>query len=244
MIAPDGPLDASPILFKDVELAGGHGSVVSASLHASALGIFEARLNGVSVGPDLMSPGWSAYQWRLRYRSYDVTDRLDQSTRLTLSLGNGWFHGTLGWEGQRHSYGTRLGAIAQLEVTFEDGYQQLIATDRSWSACASDVLENDLYNGQTIDARLRRPEWATPGVCVPNQTGVEEIDFDTGRLAPVRRASDCASGDRAPTSTDTEAGRWSGHRRLRAELGRLDAIPGAWGARAGHHGAACRSARR
>ncbi|AYC35980.1 hypothetical protein DWG14_00188 [Streptomyces griseorubiginosus] len=184
MIAPDGPLDASPILFKDVELAGGHGSVVSASLHASALGIFEARLNGVSVGPDLMSPGWSAYQWRLRYRSYDVTDRLDQSTRLTLSLGNGWFHGTLGWEGQRHSYGTRLGAIAQLEVMFEDGHQQLIATDRSWSACASDVLENDLYNGQTIDARLRRPEWATPGVCVPNQTGVEEIDFDTGRLAP------------------------------------------------------------
>ena len=47
MIAPDGSLDASPILFKDVELAGGHGSVVSASLHASALGIFEARLNGV-----------------------------------------------------------------------------------------------------------------------------------------------------------------------------------------------------
>ncbi|WP_313817471.1 alpha-L-rhamnosidase N-terminal domain-containing protein, partial [Citricoccus sp.] len=29
--------------------------------------------DGVPVGPDVLSPGWSSYEWRLRYRSYDVT---------------------------------------------------------------------------------------------------------------------------------------------------------------------------
>ena len=45
------------------------------------------------------------------------------------------------------------GRFAQLEVTFEDGHVQHVGTDERWRAGASAVLANDLYDGETIDAR-------------------------------------------------------------------------------------------
>ena len=49
----------------------------------------------------MLSPGWSSYEWRLRYRSYDVTALLRETSVLGLSLGNGWYRGRLGWTGGR-----------------------------------------------------------------------------------------------------------------------------------------------
>lgn len=46
---------------------------------------------------DVLSPGWSSYEWRLRYRSYDVTSLLQPTSVLGIALGNGWFRGRLGW---------------------------------------------------------------------------------------------------------------------------------------------------
>ena len=48
---------------------------------------------------DLLEPGWSSYQWRLRYRTYDVAEMLSDSSVLAAMLGNGWYRGRLGWAG-------------------------------------------------------------------------------------------------------------------------------------------------
>ena len=52
------------------------GEVVRARLYASAHGLYEAELNGRRVGDDTLSPGWTSYDSRLRYYTYDVTDLL------------------------------------------------------------------------------------------------------------------------------------------------------------------------
>jgi hypothetical protein len=66
-------------------------------LHATARGVFTATINGVPVSDDVLSPGWSSYEWRLRYRSYDVTNLLRSAPEtdivLGIALGNGWFRG-------------------------------------------------------------------------------------------------------------------------------------------------------
>ena len=89
-------------------------------LHATAHGVFQAYLDGALVGDDVLSPGWSSYEWRLRYNEHDVTALLAETpaegTVLGLALGNGWFRGRLGWAGGRAYYGSELGAFAQLEV--------------------------------------------------------------------------------------------------------------------------------
>ena len=157
------------------------GEVVAAVLHISSLGVHEAFLDGRPVAADVLSPGWSAYEWRLRYRSHDVTALLRDGSELTVAVGNGWYRGRLGFQGARAVYGDRLGLVAQLEVTYADGHVQVIGTDSSWLAGPSDTIADDLYDGQTIDARRR--SLALDGVESQNFP-VRLLEFDTGRLAP------------------------------------------------------------
>jgi alpha-L-rhamnosidase len=184
MISPADDFAGAPLLRREFALASGHGAVLSARLDVSGLGVFEAYLNGRAAGPDVLSPGWSSYEWRLRYRTYDVTDLLHPATVLGIALGNGWSRGRLGWNGNRAFYGDRLAVIAQLEVTFVDGHRQLVSTDETWRAGPSATLANDLYDGQTIDARLAEATWMHPGAEPPGWGSVETLEFDTSRLTP------------------------------------------------------------
>jgi alpha-L-rhamnosidase len=184
MIAADEEFDGAPLLRHEFTLESGHSAVASATLTVTALGLVETWLNGHRITDDLLTPGWSSYEWRLRYATYDVTGLVHPSNVLGMALGNGWFRGRLGWSGRSAFYGAELGAFAQLEVTFDDGSIQVIATDRSWTAGPSAVVANDLYDGETIDARLRDDSWLRPGFVSENWVGVHVLDFDAEILAP------------------------------------------------------------
>jgi alpha-L-rhamnosidase len=185
-IAPNDDFDGAPLLRTEFVLEEGHGPVARATLHATAHGIFEAYLNGQPVSDDVLSPGWSSYEWRLRYRSYDVTSLLQPTSVLGIALGNGWFRGRLGWSGAGAFYGDELAALAQLEIEFSDGHLQMIMTDESWTAGPSAVVSNDLYDGETIDARRQSDAWLQSGFSTQSSmgqswTGVHpgKIDFET-----------------------------------------------------------------
>lgn len=184
MIAPLEDLGGAPLLRRVFSLDEGHGDVASALLHVSSLGVFEAHLNGSPVADDVLSPGWSSYEWRLRYRTYDVTTHLQPTSVLGIALGNGWFRGHLGFIGSKALYGDRLGVIAQLEISFADGHRQVVVTDDGWTAGASATLENDLYDGQVIDARLRDDTWSHSPHEPAGWVGVDVVDFDRARLVP------------------------------------------------------------
>jgi alpha-L-rhamnosidase len=189
MISPDEDFAGAPLLRTEVRLDAGHGDVTDASLRATAHGVFTAWINGTPVSDDVLSPGWTSYEWRLRYREYDVTDLVraapDGNLVLGLALGNGWFRGRLGWGGGRAYYGSELGALAQLEIVFADGHRQVVGTDEAWRAGPSDVLENDLYDGETIDARLRDDAWLRSGFAAEGWAGVHvDGGFDPSVLTP------------------------------------------------------------
>jgi alpha-L-rhamnosidase len=183
-ISPNEDFDGAPLLRTEFVLEEGHGSVARATLHATAHGIFEAYLNGQPVSDDVLSPGWSSYEWRLRYRSYDVTSLVEPRSVLGVALGNGWFRGRLGWGGGRAHYGEELAALAQLEIEFADGHRQMIITDESWMAGPSAVVSNDLYDGETIDARRNSEAWLQPGFSNDGWTGVHRANIDFSTLAP------------------------------------------------------------
>ncbi|HWS46200.1 MAG TPA: family 78 glycoside hydrolase catalytic domain [Acidimicrobiia bacterium] len=184
MISPVDDLAGAPRLRHAFTLDGGHGAVQSASLHVSSLGVFNAYVNGTPVSDDVLSPGWTSYEWRLRYRTYDVTRLLEERSVLAVVLGNGWYRGRLGWDGGGARYGDRLGVIAQLEIDFADGHSQLVVSDSTWTAGPSEVVANDLYDGQTIDARRYDDAWMLTGPPPAGWVAVEVIDFDPARLTP------------------------------------------------------------
>lgn len=155
LIAPTTPLEGAPTLVGTLVLDEGHGPVVRAVLRYSALGIVDAVLNGAPVSEDVLTPGWSSYEWRVRVADADVTALLEAESTLALTLGNGWYRGGLTWAGATGVYGDRLAAIAELSIDYADGHVQVWGTDLSWSAHASATTADDLYNGQTIDARRR-----------------------------------------------------------------------------------------
>ena len=182
MIAPDNDFNGAPLLRKQFELVHGHGAPAKAVLKSTAFGIFEATINGQAVGADVLSPGWSSYEWRLRYRTYDVTELLEPVTVLGAALGNGWFRGNLSWNGNSAFYGPELGFFAQLDIEYSDGFTQTITTDESWQSGPSSTTANDIYNGQSIDARLSGENWERPGFESTAWAGVHALDFDTSRL--------------------------------------------------------------
>jgi alpha-L-rhamnosidase len=184
MISPDDDFAGAPLLRREILLDEGHGLPVRAELHATSLGVFEAFLGGRPVSEDVLSPGWSSYEWRVRYRSYDVTSLLTGPTVLGFSLGNGWYRGRLGFQGNRALYGDELGLLAELEITFGDGHVQTIGTDESWQAGPSAVTANDIYDGQTIDARRNDDAWLLPGAEPEGWTGVHTVPFEAARLTP------------------------------------------------------------
>jgi alpha-L-rhamnosidase len=188
MITP-GSDHPAPRLRREFSLEPGHGPVSSARWRVSAHGVVEAYLNGEPVSADVLTPGWSSYEWRLRFRDYDVTAALQQAPAdrpvvLGLALGNGWYRGRLTWTGQNAIYGSTLGAIAELEITFADGHRQLVGTDASWTSGPSDVVADDFYDGQSIDARLSSSGWLEPGFSDDAWGGVREEEFDTATLVP------------------------------------------------------------
>ncbi|WP_433383993.1 family 78 glycoside hydrolase catalytic domain [Actinoplanes sp. CA-142083] len=162
--------DAAPIVTGRIDLPG---DVVKARLYATAHGLYVARINGVRVGDEQLAPGWTAYQFRLRYQTHDVTDLVKAGgNSLEILLGNGWFRGRLGFQGRRAVYGDRLAALAQLEVTTADGTVHVLNTDGAWTARESQIVDDDIYDGQSTD--LRRHETA--------ETPVDVLDADLSLL--------------------------------------------------------------
>ncbi len=150
----------SPLLRKSFSVTK---PVASARLLTTALGLHETRLNGAKVGSDVLAPGWTDYNKRLQYKVYDVTSRIAQGTNaLGAWLGNGWYSGSLGMAGSQR-YGTQPWYSAQLHLSFTDGTSAVVRTDNTWRYTAGPIRSDDLYMGETYDARRAVAGWDTAG---------------------------------------------------------------------------------
>jgi alpha-L-rhamnosidase len=169
------------------------GEVARARLYVTALGVYEARLNGAVVGDHVLAPGWTAYQDRLRYQTFDVTGLLRAGRNsLGALLGDGWFHGRLGFQGGRALYGDRVALLAQLEIGYAGGRTERVVTDGGWRALPGPLVAGDLYDGESYDARREPAGWGTPDEDLTGGRPVQPVDWDLGTLVapagpPVRR---------------------------------------------------------
>jgi len=174
-----------PILRKEFSL---DKKIKSARIYATALGLYKLKLNNKKVTDFLFTPGWTSYNKRLQYQTYDVTNLLKNGeNEINAVLGDGWFRGHLaGWvKDNRNHYGKKTGLLAQLNIEFEDGTDKVVCTDDTWESTTGPILSSDIYNGETYDARLENIDWTNPNK-------VENIDFPKAVLIgqtgpPVKR---------------------------------------------------------
>ncbi len=169
------------------------GVVKSARVYITARGLYELHLNGQRVGDDFFTPGWTAYNTRLQYQTYDVTAALKQGDNaIGAMLGDGWYRGYLGFNGRNHDYGTKVALLAQLEIRYADGRTQRVNTDESWKMSTGAVTYADIYRGENYDARLEKAGWDRAGYDDRNWLPVEQAESTPAALVapmsePVRR---------------------------------------------------------
>lgn len=137
--------------------------IKSARLYATSLGLYELYLNGKKVGDQLFTPGWTSYKNRLQYQTYDITGMLQKDNAIGAVLGDGWYRGNIGWQGQQNYYGENLALLAQVVVNYTDGSSETFATSPNWKVTNGPILESDIYNGEIYDARLEMTGWTNTG---------------------------------------------------------------------------------
>ena len=137
-------------------------AVTRATVYVTALGTYELHLNGEKVGNDVMTPGWSDFNKRVYYQTYDVTGMVQPGTNaIGAILGDGWYASDLAYLGYRQFYGGYPRFLAQLVLQLSDGSTQTVVSDGSWTASYGPIQWGDILLGSEYDARLEMPGWDT-----------------------------------------------------------------------------------
>jgi alpha-L-rhamnosidase len=136
--------------------------IQSARIYITSLGLYQLYLNGQKVGADLFAPGWTSYNKRLQYQTYDVTSMLKLKNAIGVIVGDGWYRGRIGFTNQNNYYGDKLALLAQLQITYSDGSSETVSTGNSWKTTTGPIVSSDIYDGEKYDARLEIKGWDTP----------------------------------------------------------------------------------
>ena len=156
--------------------------IKSARVYVTSKGLYQLFLNGQKVSSDLFTPGWTSYNKRLQYQTYDVTSMIQQKNSLGAILGDGWYRGNIGWQDQQNYYGEKLALLAQLQLNYTDGSSEIICTDGSWKAATGPIVVSDIYNGETYDARKEMPGWNSAGFNDSNWKNVSTANYSKDML--------------------------------------------------------------
>ena len=135
---------------------------IRALAYISGLGYYELRLNGQKVGNNVLDPGWTSYDKRVLYSTYDVKNLLHKgSNAVGVMMGEGWYGA--------HSL------LLQINIEFEHGGKVSVKSDSSWKGSEGPIISDSIYNGEIYDARKETPGWDLP-------------EFDDSSWSPVELA--------------------------------------------------------
>ncbi|MCP5533621.1 MAG: family 78 glycoside hydrolase catalytic domain [Akkermansiaceae bacterium] len=169
-----GRLTVTPAKYMRTEFAA--SNIERATLHATALGVFNVEINGQRVSDERLAPGWSAYQRRIHSKTWDVTRLMKEGgNAIGATLCDGWYAGYVayglftgqeglvpGLEGRSY-YGISPALRVQLEIERADGSVETIVSDASWKTSTGPITESDILMGESYDAGKEMPGWSSPG---------------------------------------------------------------------------------
>ncbi|MFD2886716.1 family 78 glycoside hydrolase catalytic domain [Chitinophaga cymbidii] len=138
--------------------------VKRAMAYVSGLGHYEMTINGEKAGNSFLAPGWTYYDKRVLYNTYDITSAVrNGENAIGVIVGNGFYHIN------RERYFKLISVfglpkmICKIQVDYEDGSQAVIVSDQSWKTAPSPVTYTSIFGGEDYDATLEQAGWNEPG---------------------------------------------------------------------------------
>lgn len=174
-------------LRKEFTVAG--KQIKRATAYTTALGLYELRINEKKVGEQMFLPGWTDYNKRLYYQTFDVKPLLEAGNNAVgVILADGWYAGYLGYalltrqDKVREFYGVNPAFMGQIHVEYTDGTTEIIASDETWQSNTGPILEADILMGETYDARKEHTGWDRPGFAAAGWQKPRRYTYPNGRL--------------------------------------------------------------
>jgi hypothetical protein len=135
-----------------------------ATAFVCGLGHYELHINGAKVGDRFLAPGWTNYDKRCLYNTYDVTKQVSNGNNaIGVMLGNGFYN----VPNERYhklliAYGNPT-LTMKLLVEYTDGTKTEIITDNTWKAAQSPITFSSIYAGEEYNANLEQEGWDKAG---------------------------------------------------------------------------------
>ena len=134
--------------------------VRKATAFVTGLGQYELHINGVKIGDQFLSPGWTNYDKRVLYNVLDVTSQVTNGNNaIGVMLGNGFYN----VPNERYrktllAYGNPK-MIMKLVVEYTDGTKSEVISDNSWKTAPSPITFSSIYAGEEYNATLEQDGW-------------------------------------------------------------------------------------
>jgi len=159
--------------------------ISSARAYICGLGYYELYINGKKIGNHLLDPGFTAYNKRALYVTYDVTKFLKKGKNcIGVILGSGWFDAAT-----RDAWGFHLApwisppkVIINIVINYSDNTKSVIKSDNSWRLTEGPIIFNSIRSGEIYDARQEKDGWNLPGYDDSKWRQVTVVDPPGGKL--------------------------------------------------------------
>lgn len=171
----------------------------SGALTITALGIYEAEVDGVKLGNQLFAPGYTYYPKDLYYQRYDLSHLSEGEHILRVTLAQGWYCGRFTFENKTKIYG-ETAAVTWVLTSGDACYTSADATVREVESpyTYAGFYDGEIYHagngelkciGKPIKATVTLPEHLEETSCavrlreempvhtVSVQSGVTILDF-------------------------------------------------------------------
>ncbi|TXF90240.1 Bacterial alpha-L-rhamnosidase [Neolewinella aurantiaca] len=142
--------------------------VTDATVYVTGLGYYEVYLNGKKVGDHKLDPAPSNYDKTAYYVVLNAREHiLEDANTLGIKLGNGFYGQNLAFKRDPESeknlaYGPPAVRL-MLKIRYEDGTSEAIVTDGSWTSVPGPIVFDNIYGGETYDARFSNKGWNENG---------------------------------------------------------------------------------
>lgn len=171
-----------PLFRKGFRLSG---NVQRARVYLCGLGYHELHLNGKRIGARRLSPGYTRYDKRLLYDTFDATDALQEGANaIGVMLGNGWYNVATAapWNFNHAPWRASPRLLCELWVEYEDGREERIVSDDSWKTTPGPITYSSIYGGESYDARREQPGWSTASFDDTQWSPAKKLEAPLGEL--------------------------------------------------------------
>ncbi|CAF3685894.1 unnamed protein product [Adineta steineri] len=138
----------------------------TATVLISGIGYYELYVNGQSVDPSRkLDPGWTTYEKRTLMVSYDLTPMIKGGMNAVgVKLGNGWYSQEqyVPPSASEPNYGPPRLMFA-LSIVFVSSETMSVVSDQTWKGRQGSIVHDSVYNGEIVDSRNDRVDWAKVG---------------------------------------------------------------------------------